>query len=358
MNRKDPLERWLFERNPRMPARIVADVKRQVIASLGRLAEFLDSPPDKRPKSMAETGRYRTGGVILNLSPADLARAQELYRRVYETSGTGRHIVQERLLELISSCEDTASIPFWLEILDFSRPRDLLAESRRTTALASLAMLVIRHNAPEASDALRQATRHADPEIRALAVHYLGRAYLEAERPVPPEVLADLSEIAVQDPAFGPRFQVRSILRVAGSPVPLDNPGGAYAFKVKFTWVKEICRTIELRSEQTLDDLHFAIQRAIGWDADHLYSFYMNGRLEDRRYAFACPVEDDRPPWTDKAVIGELGLTLKHKFLYYFDYGDSHEFEVEVVGIYPQAEPGEYPRVVDSRGEAPSQYGW
>jgi hypothetical protein len=23
---------------------------------------------------------------------------------------------------------------------------------------------------------------------------------------------------------------------------------------------------------------------------------------------------------------------LKHRFLYYFDYGDSHEFEIQVVG--------------------------
>ena len=114
----------------------------------------------------------------------------------------------------------------------------------------------------------------------------------------------------------------------------------------------------ELRSEQTLDDLHYAIQRAINWDADHLYSFHMNGQRCDRRYAFACPYEDDRPPWTDEAVIGELGLVKKHKFLYYFDYGDSHEFEVEVAGIRPQAEPGEYPRVMNSRGEAPPQYHW
>jgi len=39
-----------------------------------------------------------------------------------------------------------------------------------------------------------------------------------------------------------------------------------------------------------------------------------------------------------------------------FDYGDSHEFEVEVVDIRPNAEPGVYPRVVDKKGSAPSQY--
>lgn len=99
-----------------------------------------------------------------------------------------------------------------------------------------------------------------------------------------------------------------------------------------------------------MDDLHYTIQRAINWDADHLYSFHMSGKKYDRNYVFACPYEDDRPPWTDEAVVGELGLVLKHRFLYYFDYGDSHEFEVEVVGIRPQAEPEE-----SARGRQPGR---
>jgi hypothetical protein len=110
-----------------------------------------------------------------------------------------------------------------------------------------------------------------------------------------------------------------------------------------------------VRSEETLDHLHFAIQSAIDWDADHLYSFFMNGKIYDQRYAFSCPHEDN-PPFTDEAIIGNLGLTLKHKFLYLFDYGDSNQFEVEVVGIRPEAERGKYPRVVESQGEAPEQY--
>ena len=62
--------------------------------------------------------------------------------------------------------------------------------------------------------------------------------------------------------------------------------------------------------------------------------------------------------FTSEAIIGELGLVRKHKFIYYFDYGDRNEFEVEVIDIRPQAEPGQYPRVVDSKGEAPAQYDW
>ncbi len=59
---------------------------------------------------------------------------------------------------------------------------------------------------------------------------------------------------------------------------------------------------------------------------------------------------------TDAAVIGQLGLVRKHKFLYYFDYGAGNEFEVETIDIRPQAEPGAYPQVVERKGEVPTQY--
>ncbi len=87
-----------------------------------------------------------------------------------------------------------------------------------------------------------------------------------------------------------------------------------------------------------------------------MYSFFLNGNEDDDIYRFSCPYEDDRPPWTDDAVVGELGLNHRHKFIYLFDYGDNHLFEIEVTDIRPKAEQGKYPRVVESKGEAPEQY--
>jgi hypothetical protein len=206
--------------------------------------------------------------------------------------------------------------------------------------------------------ALRGVFDYENAEARALAIQYLGRVYAEIERPMPVDVLDDLADRAVSDPAFGSRFMARSILSTVGQAVPLDNPEGIYAFKVMFRGYRPFYRTIELCSEQTLDDLHHVIQRALEWGDDHLYSFFMNGQHFDPRYTFASPEEDEHPPWTDEAIIGELGLVVGHKFIYYFDYGDGHEFEIEAVDIRGQAEPGKYPRVVDGQGEAPEQYGW
>jgi hypothetical protein len=181
----------------------------------------------------------------------------------------------------------------------------------------------------------------------------------DEEVAIPDEVLLQVEAIAREDEAFGPRFQARELLRVGGWVVPVDVPDGMFVFKVTFRHAKRgFHRTIAAHSRQTLEHLHRAIQGALEWDDDHLYSFFMNGVVWDAAYRFASPWEDDNPPWTSEAVLGELGLVKGHTFLYFFDYGDSHEFDVEVLEVQEKAEAGRYPRLVASKGDAPQQYWW
>ena len=56
-------------------------------------------------------------------------------------------------------------------------------------------------------------------------------------------------------------------------------------------------------------------------------------------------------------VLDDLDLESGQKFLYLFDYGDDHEFEVEVVEIRSEAPAGQYPKLLESKGKAPEQYG-
>ena len=133
-----------------------------------------------------------------------------------------------------------------------------------------------------------------------------------------------------------------------------------YTLKVKFKYAKRIWRSIEVRADQTLDDLHAAIQAALDWDGDHLYSFFMSNQAWDEESEYASPegetMWDESAPKADDAKIGSLGLQLKQKFMYIFDFGDEHRFEVEVIGINPNAPKDEYPRIVDGRGNVPPQY--
>ncbi|HBY94591.1 MAG: plasmid pRiA4b ORF-3 family protein [Ardenticatenaceae bacterium] len=189
-----------------------------------------------------------------------------------------------------------------------------------------------------------------------------------------------------------------------------------YTFHVSLPGAGRVWRKIEMDADQTLQDLHFAIQRAYAWDADHLYSFFMSGKAWDSSSEYTLPegaspwgdvveVEEEKeepdlsPEEREKALrelfgggagmtveemeaeltafwedvlaeeeaarsrdvrtttIEELNLKPKQEFTYLFDYGDEWRFKVRVHAINENAEPtAEYPRVVESVGEAPEQY--
>jgi hypothetical protein len=358
MRGRDPLLDWLFIYDLELPARSASEYRRSLKVKLDEFEAHLANQSGKVNYGKINFGELRWP-VPVAVPKKEIAQAQTLYRTVYNLGGTMVTYAQEILLNLIALAQDPDSVAFWLEILYYKKPRDSFRQERYITALSALALLAILKDLPTAYQGLRSIVKeHPDGTVRGLALHYLYRIYSYNARPLPKELITDIHSIAAIDPAFEPRFHARRLLLEHDIPFTADNPGGTYTFKVKFMHNKRIYRTIELLSGHTLEDLHFAIQRAIGWDSDHLYSFFMNGELFDDRYSFSCPYEEDRPPWTGDAFLGELGLVLGHKFLYYFDYGDSHKFEVEVVDINPQADKGKYPRIVKASGEAPDQYGW
>ncbi len=56
-------------------------------------------------------------------------------------------------------------------------------------------------------------------------------------------------------------------------------------------------------------------------------------------------------------TLAALQLSKGQQFLYLFDYGDEWQFKVKVHAINEDADPtAQYPRVVESVGDAPEQY--
>jgi len=62
-----------------------------------------------------------------------------------------------------------------------------------------------------------------------------------------------------------------------------------YVFHVSLPGYGRVWRKIEMPPDQTLEDLHFAIQHAFNFDADHLYSFFMSGKAWDRSSEYCLP---------------------------------------------------------------------
>jgi hypothetical protein len=207
-----------------------------------------------------------------------------------------------------------------------------------------------------------------------------------------------------------------------------------YTFHVSLPGFGRVWRKIEMQSDKTLEDLHWAIQDAFEFDGDHLYSFFMSGRAWDQKTEYCLPEGAD--PWgfhlsdaddeedaqesepaaapteenaetpnlwgltledikkmaadlaqgnvqldslqaqvfpllqqlleeeeafaeprdVRRVTLEELNLKSKQQFLYLFDYGDEWRFNVRVHAINPNAPEGDYPRIVESVGEAPEQY--
>jgi len=143
-----------------------------------------------------------------------------------------------------------------------------------------------------------------------------------------------------------------------------------YVFKVALKGAKRIWRRIAMRSDQTLDELHQATFDAFDRSDEHLYSFYLSP-LESRGRArlrdateYTHPSAAEAPgPFADEPInnaaqtkIADLRLVKGQRFDYLFDFGDSwwHELTVEQTEGEPSA--GEYPLIIEVRGESPPQY--
>jgi hypothetical protein len=125
-------------------------------------------------------------------------------------------------------------------------------------------------------------------------------------------------------------------------PTPgLDNK--VFVFKAKLFDKKRVWRQIEIQGSNTLDDLHKLIFESFNLEYGHLYSFFMSNKAWDRDSEFCHPESDGNP--ASEAKISSLNLSPKQKFMYIYDYGDEHRFEVELMDIRDSEEGVKYPRL-------------
>lgn len=112
---------------------------------------------------------------------------------------------------------------------------------------------------------------------------------------------------------------------------------------------------LAIDASATLEDLHFAIQEAVGFDNDHLYEFYVARTDRSReRDQF-----DEENEGIFKMTLKDLFPLPDKKHLYYmFDYGDSWLFKISKTRKKAwEPEPGfTYPRLILETGEKPEQY--
>ncbi len=126
-----------------------------------------------------------------------------------------------------------------------------------------------------------------------------------------------------------------------------------------------ISRTIQIRGDQTLEELHEAIFDAFDREEEHMYEFQIGGKgpmdAKARRYVLSVGdygLGSERKPAGDvgHTTIGSLGLKVDEAFGYWFDFGDDWWHQINVVAIEEKAGRGQFPKVTKRVGKSPPQY--
>lgn len=124
-----------------------------------------------------------------------------------------------------------------------------------------------------------------------------------------------------------------------------------------------ISRTIQIRGDQTLEDLHHAIFNAFDRFDEHMYEFqFGKGPMDPNAPRYVLPVETDteggkRPAGrVDQTPLDSLGLEVGRSFGYWFDFGDDWWHQVNVETIEDKVPRGKFPKVTKRVGKSPLQY--
>jgi hypothetical protein len=132
-----------------------------------------------------------------------------------------------------------------------------------------------------------------------------------------------------------------------------------YVFKAELVGFPRVRRTITVRDDMTLVDVHYALQSAFGWDDDHLYSFWLDGSFwasDDGHYMHPYHAGSVDPPGKSAcARLDELALGEGRQIAYEFDFEREWRVLLELREI--RAEAGRaVARCIEREGVAPPQY--
>ncbi len=132
-----------------------------------------------------------------------------------------------------------------------------------------------------------------------------------------------------------------------------------YKFRITFEDHEDISRDIEIRPDQTFEDLHLCIQSSIGFDASKPASFFMSNdnwvKGKEISTENKTNKQGEKVAHVRKARLNDFIVDPHQKIYYEFD--TTWTFFVELIKLIPASEnilP--YPRCVKFTGDAPKQY--
>lgn len=131
-----------------------------------------------------------------------------------------------------------------------------------------------------------------------------------------------------------------------------------YRFRLSFEDYDEVIREIDIKSTQTFEDLHKALHRSTGYNAEKPSSFYVSSDHWIKGHEIAhLPNQrkiDNGVTLMEKAKLSAFIEDPHQKFYYIYNFERPFDFHVELIKIILQDDPKvEYPFLFKTIGEAP-----
>jgi hypothetical protein len=227
------------------------------------------------------------------------------------------------------------------------------------------------HGYPPAESEIAAAMCVSPPSVNQMVKMLEKKGLIHRQPGQPRSILVQVPEDEI--PSWNARKGATSPARPANQPgrvavAPAAPPANLYVVSVfllsgpiskKFAH-KEISRKIEIRGDQTLEQLHGAIFKAYDRCDEHLYEFQFGKRPFDPdgpNYGVPSPQSRKKRDGDARTTkLDELDLKPGRVFGYWFDFGDDWFHQVQVDRIEQAIPTVTYPRVIRRVGKSPPQY--
>jgi hypothetical protein len=113
--------------------------------------------------------------------------------------------------------------------------------------------------------------------------------------------------------------------------------------------VPRVVRYVEVPLSIRLDDLHFVLQIALGWQNCHPFEFRIGNHawgLVDRDTPETNPLPAEQAALSDLAALGR-------SFKYSYVFGEDWQHTIEIEAITLDAEDAGYPKLLAAKGRCP-----
>ena len=123
---------------------------------------------------------------------------------------------------------------------------------------------------------------------------------------------------------------------------------------LSISYRKGCYRHIKINENATLYELHKLILDVFDFTDDHLHAFFMNNRAWDPSHAYYSQEFEESDNFTCDHKLSDFNLKKDSKFVYIFDFGDEHRFNIKVLRC--EDENITQPQIIKVFGKSPEQY--